>query len=232
MKTINVVQHLGFEDLGIFSEVLKAQDYSIHYFQAGVDDLTPAFISKAPLFILGGPIGVYEVDTYPFLNVEIALLKQRLDQNYATFGICLGAQLIADALGANVYAGHHKEIGWSTLQISDLGLASPLRFLDGKHVLHWHGDTFDLPTQGAHLASSEYYQNQAFCIGRHILAVQFHPEVNYKEIEKWLIGHTCELNKANIDIHKLRQDALLYGEELTEAGQLMLKDWLNNLSSI
>lgn len=232
MKIINVIQHLSFEDLGIFTEVLESENNEIHYFQAGVDDLTGAFSSKNPLFILGGPIGVYEVERYPFLVQETALLKQRLERNDATFGICLGAQLIAQALGAHVYAGHHKEIGWSKLQLSDLGLASPLRFLDGVPVLHWHGDTFDLPNQGAHLAGSDYYKNQAFCIGRHILAVQFHPEVSAQSIEKWLIGHTFELNKAQIDLHKLRADSVLYGVALKQAGQLMLKDWLNNLTPL
>lgn len=232
MKTINVIQHLSFEDLGIFTETLENNHYEIYYFQAGVDDLTSAFKSKQPLFILGGPIGVYETEAYPFLIDEIKLLKQRLAENNATFGICLGAQLIAQALGAKVYAGYHKEIGWGKLQLSDLGLASSLRFLDGKNVLHWHGDTFDLPNQGAHLAGSDYYKNQAFCIGRHILAVQFHPEVNTQEIEKWLIGHTCELNKAEINLHKLREESSLYGAELKQAGQLMLKDWLNNLTPL
>lgn len=232
MKKMNVVQHLSFEDLGVFTEVLECENYEIHYFQAGVDDLTHAFTSKNPLFILGGPIGVYEVENYPYLMDEIQLLKQRLAQNYATFGICLGAQLIAQALDAKVYAGHHKEIGWGKLQLSDLGLASSLRFLDGQHVLHWHGDTFDLPSQGAHLASSDYYKNQAFCIGRHILAVQFHPEVDAQAIEKWLIGHTCELNKAQVDLQKLRTDSALHGAALKQAGQLMLKDWLNNLTPL
>ena len=117
--TIYAIQHLAFEDLGALEDVFYQLGYRVRYFEAGVDDLTKAFGHKGLTIILGGPIGVYESDDYPFLQKEIDLLKERLKQNLPTIGICLGAQLIAHALGAKVYAGHQKEIGWSTLKISD-----------------------------------------------------------------------------------------------------------------
>src|SRR5690606_9988829 len=106
--------------------------------------------------ILGGPIGVYETEDYPFLQKEIDLLKVRLENNLPTLGICLGAQMIAHALGAKVYAGHAKEIGWSTLQLATLpdNILAPLTNVP---VLHWHGDTFDLPENATLLASSSLY---------------------------------------------------------------------------
>lgn len=148
-KTIYAIQHLAFEDLGSLEDVFYQLGFRVRYFEAGVDDLTAAFAHDGLTIILGGPIGVYETEDYPFLKDEIALLKQRLAGDKPTLGICLGAQLIAHALGAKVYAGHQKEIGWSPLSLSlrPNQVLSPL--LNNVHVLHWHGDTFDLPENAA-----------------------------------------------------------------------------------
>ncbi|MBD0175356.1 glutamine amidotransferase-related protein, partial [Acinetobacter baumannii] len=156
-KTIYAIQHLAFEDLGSLEDVFYQLGFRVRYFEAGVDDLTPAFTHDGLTIILGGPIGVYETEDYPFLKDEIALLKQRLAADKPTLGICLGAQLIAHALGAKVYAGHQKEIGWGALSLSlrPNQVLSPL--LNNVHVLHWHGDTFDLPENAVLLASSEIY---------------------------------------------------------------------------
>ncbi|OHY81516.1 glutamine amidotransferase, partial [Enterococcus faecium] len=156
MKTIYVIQHLAFEDLGSLEDVFYQLNFRIRYFEAGIDDLTPAMQHDGLTIILGGPIGVYEEEDYPFLKQETELLKQRLIDNKPTIGICLGAQLIAKALGAKVYAGHQKEIGWSTLQLQSLQ-DNLLEALNNIPVLHWHGDTFDLPTNAKLLASSDLY---------------------------------------------------------------------------
>jgi GMP synthase (glutamine-hydrolysing) len=118
-------------------------------------------------------------------------------ENKPTIGICLGAQLIAHALGAKVYAGHQKEIGWNELEIKLLDSDSNvLTSLESIKVLHWHGDTFDLPNNATLLASSTIYPNQAFSVGNKILALQFHLEMIEESFEKWLIGHTCEIRYA------------------------------------
>lgn len=225
-KTIYAIQHLAFEDLGSLEDVFYAAGYRVRYFEAGIDDLTTAFAHPELLVILGGPIGVYEVDDYPFLHHELALLKQRIAANKPTLGICLGAQLIAQALGASVYAGAVKEIGWSTLQLHDVEhdvAHNPLAALANVPVLHWHGDTFDLPEQAELLASSALYPNQAFRVGSNIVALQFHIEVAAEAIERWLIGHTCELRKANIDITALRAESLQNATTLQAAAkQVML----------
>ncbi len=103
MKTIYAVQHLAFEDLGSLEDLFYELGFRVRYFEAGVDDLKPAFEHDGLTVILGGPIGVYEEADYPFLKQETALLKARLAANKPTIGICLGAQLIAKALGAKVY---------------------------------------------------------------------------------------------------------------------------------
>ena len=228
-KTIYAIQHLAFEDLGILEDTFYEHDYRVRYFEAGVDDLKKAFEFEGLVMILGGPIGVYETEDYPFLNDEITYLKQRLAKNLPTIGICLGAQLIAHALGANVYAGHQKEIGWSKLKIQNIP-NNPLLPLENIEVLHWHGDTFDLPENAELLASSEIYPNQAFRIGQNILALQFHVEVAADSMEKWLIGHTCELRKAEIDIPQLRSDNEKYAPILESKSPQVLQHFLQHLS--
>lgn len=227
-KTIYAIQHLAFEDLGALEDVLYELGFRVRYFEAGVEDLSKALEYTGLTIILGGPIGVYEADDYPFLQQEIDLLKLRLEKNLPTLGICLGAQLIAHALGAKVYAGHVKEIGWSALDIryASQNLLAPLANIP---VLHWHGDTFNLPEQATLLASSNVYSNQAFQIGSNILALQFHIEVASESLEKWLIGHSCELRKAAIHIPKLRQDNLSYAPTLAPVAAEILSNFMRQI---
>ena len=228
-KTIYAIQHLAFEDLGILEDMFYEHGYRVRYFEAGVDDLKPAFDFEGLTIILGGPIGVYETQDYPFLNDEIQYLKQRLAKNLPTIGICLGAQLIAHALGAKVYAGHQKEIGWSQLTLSNVE-NNPLKTLENTEVLHWHGDTFDLPENAELLASSTIYTNQAFRIGNNILALQFHVEVAADSMEKWLIGHTCELRQAGFDIPHLRFENEKYAPSLEKNSLIVLAHFINHLT--
>lgn len=226
--TVYAIQHLAFEDLGAWEDVFYQLGVRVRYFEAGIDNLRKAYEYKGLTIILGGPIGVYETEDYPFLQQEIDLLKVRLEKNLPTLGICLGAQLIAHALGAKVYAGHRKEIGWSklTLPVTE---NNPLQALENIEVLHWHGDTFDLPEQAELLASSDLYPNQAFRVGQNILALQFHAEVSSESLEKWLIGHTCELRKAQINIPTLRADHQSYAPALEQAASSVLMHYLENL---
>ena len=228
--TVYAIQHLAFEDLGAWEDTFYQLGLRVRYFEAGVDDLTQAFEHKGLTVILGGPIGVYETEDYPFLQQEIDLLKVRLEQNLPTLGICLGAQLIAHALGAKVYAGHSKEIGWSKLSLSSVE-NNPLQNLENIEVLHWHGDTFDLPAQAELLASSAVYPNQAFRMGNNILALQFHAEVEAEHLEKWLIGHTCELRQANINIPALRADNQRYAATLESVSASTLQQFLEHIKT-
>ncbi|KYQ82578.1 glutamine amidotransferase [Acinetobacter sp. NRRL B-65365] len=228
MKTVNVIQHLAFEDLGSLEDVFYQLGFRVRYFEAGVDDLSPALNYEGLTVILGGPIGVYETEDYPFLVDEIAGLKQRLKANKPTIGICLGAQLIAHALGAKVYAGHQKEIGWSQLEIKAVE-NNPLAALENVEVLHWHGDTFDLPSNATLLASSAIYPNQAFSIGNNILALQFHLEITEQSFEKWLIGHTCEIRHAGLSIPQLRADNLAYATQLESQTAKVIQHFLAHL---
>ena len=228
--TVYAIQHLAFEDLGAWEDVLYSLGLRVRYVEAGVEDLSRAFQHKGLTVILGGPIGVYEHADYPFLTQEIELLQQRLAAGLPTLGICLGAQLIAYALGAKVYSGEQKEIGWSKLDITATE-NNPLEVLTDTEVLHWHGDTFDLPKDATLLASSKLYPNQAFGYGNNVLALQFHAEVAGDNLEKWLIGHTAELRQAGVNIPALRHDNQQFAAALESASAQVLLQFLKNLNA-
>ena len=225
-----VIRHLAFEDLGSFAQVLAAKGFQIAYLDAGVDSL--ARLSQAQdhdlLVILGGPIGVYETTAYPWLGDELALIASWLQQGRAMLGICLGAQLMAAALGARVYPGHGKEIGWSPLVLTEAGEQSPVRHLaaEKSDMLHWHGDTFDLPEGATLLASSRLYPQQVFSWGEKALAFQCHPEFDAARVEQWLVGHAGELGVHGIDLHALRQQSQANGERLKQQARICLREWL------
>lgn len=230
MKNAVIIRHLAFEDLGTLGKTLQQRNYSINYVEAGIDSIAAISPLEPNLVvILGGPIGVYDEVDYPFLADEINLLQKRLELDLPTLGICLGAQLMAKALGALVYAGKQKEIGWSPITLSEAGIQSPLNHLQSANgfVLHWHGDTFSLPNNAQHLASSELYVNQAFSWKDCGLALQFHPEVTSQGLEQWFIGHAGEISTtAGISVAQLRHDSREYAEKLAISSSLMWEDWL------
>jgi GMP synthase (glutamine-hydrolysing) len=200
------LRHVAFEDLGLFSSVLDREGWDVSFCDAAVDDISDGSIANADLLIvLGGPIGAYEIDAYPFLVRETALLERRLARDLPTLGICLGSQLIAKALGSNVFTGNIKEIGWGRVDLTEAGAASCLRALASDHaaVLHWHGDSFDLPKGAVRLASNAAYENQAFSYGK-ALALQFHLEADPRQLEEWYVGHAVELAAAGISVRDLR----------------------------
>jgi len=233
IKKVNVIRHLAFEDLASFTPVLQAHDYQINYIDAGYDDLSIIdALSDDLLIILGGPISVNDKKYFPFLQQEIDLLKQRIAADKPTLGICLGAQLIAYALGAKVYAGDEKEIGWFGLSLTSAGERSALRYLNATHcsMLHWHGETFALPDNAVLLASSEKYKNQAFSYGDNVLALQFHPEITQRVMEKWFIGHITEIMQTEgVSIDKLREDTHRYANRLEVQGELFFNSWFNKV---
>ena len=236
-KVVNVIRHLAFEDLGSFATVLLSNDYQINYYEAAdfaakANDLLQIdSLSDDLLIILGGPISVNDSDMFPFIDAEIALLKHRMAVNKPTLGICLGAQLIASALGSDVYSGNVKEIGWSDLYLTTAGEQSSLRYLQAEHcsMLHWHGETFDLPGGAELLASTEHYPNQAFRYGK-TLALQFHPEVNQHDMEKWFIGHAGEISQTEgVSVAQLRADTQQYANRLEVQSELFFNSWLREV---
>lgn len=229
-RTLQAIRHIGFEDLGSFETPLRAAGYQIEYIEAAERDLSQLDPLAADLLVvLGGPIGVYDHESYPLLADELELLRTRLAADRPTLGICLGAQLMAAALGARVYPGPTKEIGWSTLDLAASVEYQPLAALHDVPVLHWHGDTFDLPQGCALLASTPLCRHQAFARGQNVLGLQFHPEVRGDRFEHWLLGHASELATSGIDPIALRRDARRYAQGLEKAGAKLLGEWLTGL---
>lgn len=226
------LRHVPFEDLGLFGPVLRRRGYKVEYVQAGPQALSRQDWLDADLVVvLGGPIGVADVNAYPWLGDEIAGIRQRLSYRCPLLGLCLGAQLMAAAMGARVAPLPSKEIGWAPVALSSAAESSPLRHLAGLDVLHWHGDAFDLPPDATLLASTPMTPHQAFSVGISALALQFHAEVDASKIESWLIGHTAELRAASVNIGQLRESSALQRRDMQErAATNLLDEWLSSVN--
>jgi GMP synthase (glutamine-hydrolysing) len=231
-KKAIAIRHVPFEDLGTLSTALHQWDYQVTYLEAGLDRLnTLDPLSPDMLVVLGGPIGAYDTEDYPFLNEEKRLLSTRLQADLPTLGICLGAQLMASALNARVYPST-PEIGWSPIELSEAGKQSFLNYLapERTSVLHWHGDTFDLPDGATHLASTPACQNQAFAWGNYGLALQFHPEVTAANLERWFIGHARQIGtNPELSVTGLRQDTARYAPTLEAQAPYLWQAWLETV---
>lgn len=229
-----VLKHIPFEDLGSLEAPLRERGFDIETAEVSTARFPlPQASSCDLLVILGGPIGVYDSADYPFLNDEIACIRQRLEARKPMLGICLGAQLMAAALGARVYPGSEgSEIGWYPLQ-SASPEQTPAWFgpllTPGLSLFHWHSDTFDLPPGAQHLARTEAYAHQAFAIEDFALALQFHPEVTAAGLERWYVGHACELHQKGIRAVDLRVAAREHAPALEMAVRAFWNQWLNHM---
>jgi GMP synthase (glutamine-hydrolysing) len=232
MKTAIAIRLLHFEDLGTLEPLLEARGYAMRYEDATADGLHMLDVSSADLLVvLGGPISALDDEIYPLIARELALVRERLESQRPLLGICLGAQLIARALGARVDAMGVKEIGFAPLTLTREGEASPLVALGDVPVMHWHGDQFDIPSGAVRLAGTEVCTNQAFAVGRHVLGLQCHLETDPRQIERWLVGHACELAQAGIDPRALRTQARALQTRLPLAAQAVFARWLDGSES-
>ncbi|MCS7205015.1 MAG: type 1 glutamine amidotransferase [Leptospiraceae bacterium] len=189
-------QHVDFEDPAAIFDWVKERNYIINGFHIYQNQIFPN-IDDYDLFIfMGGSMSVYEDDQYPWLKQEKYFLEKIIKQQKKILGICLGAQLIAEVLGAKVYPNHHKEIGWHIVNSTDEAKKYGI-FPDVFHAFHWHGDTFDNPNGSKHLFYNDATQHQGFVYQDHVWAFQFHLETNLDSIQKLYHHSKSDLNALN-----------------------------------
>lgn len=224
MRRVLVFQHVAHEILGTLNPLLKGAGMRIRYVNFGRDpDAKPNLDGYEGLVVLGGPMNVDQVDRFPHLRTEVEAIQDALDRDIPVLGICLGAQLIARALGAPVGPAVQKEIGWYDVSVSEPGSNDPLlsTFAPTERIFQWHGDTFDVPHGAEHLASSEICPNQAFRYGDKVYGLQFHLEVDAPLVERWLSipVHQAEIDAEGgvIDPEEIRRETQ---ERITPACEL------------
>lgn len=232
MKTALVIRHVPYESVAAFREPIEAAGYAIRFADAGMRGFDALDLSAPDLLVLmGGPMGVYEADRYPWIEEELRRLSARIAADRPTLGVCLGSQMVAAAMGARVYPGAVREVGFAEVSLTDEGHASPLAALAGIPVLHWHGDTFDLPVDAALLASTPDYAHQAFAKGRNVLALQFHPEMDdAADLEPWLENGVAYVEGAGTTVEAIRADMSRHGDRAGKAARTLLRGWLDNLA--
>ncbi|MDI6401728.1 hypothetical protein QLX67_06970 [Balneolaceae bacterium ANBcel3] len=169
-------QHVSFEGPGSIEPWMKSQGYELTCTRFFESAELPNPDSIDFLVIMGGPMSVNDESRFPWLSIEKEFVRTFIDSGKPLLGICLGAQIIASTMGAKVYPNPLKEIGWFPIQAVTPQDDSAFRFSPSETVFHWHGETFDLPSDAIHLARSEGCENQAFQIGKRVMGLQFHLE--------------------------------------------------------
>lgn len=225
---IVVFRHVPFEHLGLIAPALTEAGIEFDYVDlAAAPDAAVDLAGAGGVVVMGGPMSAN--DGFPWLRREIDLIAGALETGKPVLGVCLGAQLIAKALGAAVYPNAVKEIGWEPVYWTGTGQSDPLLagLRQPETVFHWHGETFDLPAGAEHLAWTEACRNQAFRWGSRVWGFQFHLEVTPEMIAGWV------REDANAgDVRELRRpiDPFQNAARLEQAASLVFGRWAKLVS--
>ncbi len=189
MAKVLVFQHVPYEPLGTLDPLIRDRRHRIRYVNFGREPhAKPSIQGYDALILLGGPMNIGQEADYPHLEVEKKLVREALEADIPVLGICLGAQLIASALGGQVYQAPENEIGWYSMRPSESAQSDPLirHFKTEEPIFQWHGYTFDLPQQAELLVTGDAIPNQAFRVGSKVYGFQFHLEASRPLIKRWL----------------------------------------------
>jgi GMP synthase (glutamine-hydrolysing) len=239
MKRALIIQHLACEGPGRLAPLLFALNYAVDRCYAFAGEGIPTSLTHDLFIFMGGPMGVSDIgdERYPFLARECSLLKSILQHNHPALGICLGAQLLAHAAGArvypNVYSGHPRlEVGWAPVRFLDAESRLELQGIsDTEMMLHWHGDTFDLPVGATLLASTDYCTNQLFRLRRQV-GIQFHPEIEATMVEEWVKLDAAYVAKAHghLGATQILHDTAHYVEQHQHIGDQLLRNLIQAIT--
>lgn len=211
-----ILKNTETEGPGTIADFLTSEGIAFDIVELGLGQIPPSLEFYSTLVILGGPMGVYEMESYPQIMAGSRIIREAINRDLKVLGICLGAQMLAYCLGAKVYPGPQKEIGWHHIELTGDALKDPLMRKLAVHpivgdfwrkfrVFHWHGDTFDLPPGAVLLARSTRYNNQAFRFGKKIYGFQFHMEVTREMIAEWFHG-IPELKRMSEETDKIYEE--------------------------
>jgi len=235
MSKILVFQHVPYEILGTLDPLLRRSGFRIKFVNFGRNpDAKPSLEGYRGLVVLGGPMNVDQTDQYKHIITEINLIQEAIDEGLPVLGICLGAQLIAKALGAKVRKNNEVEIGWYEVSPTKNGLKDPLlsNFQKTEKIFQWHGDTFDIPVGGVHLATSPDCLNQVFRYNTKVYGFQFHLEVDQKMIERWLQvpHHKTEIGNSDgkIDPIRIKEETNVYIGRLKQLSDLVFSEFIKH----
>jgi len=189
---VHILQHVSFEGLGSISQWLENQKATISYTRFFEANPLPPPDSIDMIIVMGGPMSANDEDKFPWLNPEKQFIRDAIIHGIPVLGICLGAQLIAGAMGATVFRNPVKEIGWFPVR----SIPSPegcFKLPKDFVPFHWHGETFELPAGAVKLARSEGCENQAFQINRNVIGLQFHLEATFESASALLENCRAEI---------------------------------------
>lgn len=228
MKQVIVSQHAGCEAPGLIAGAVEDAGFEIKTVRGFAGEAVPLEMGAAAgLVIMGGPMGVYETDRFPFLRRELALIESALRNERPVLGVCLGSQLLASVLGAEVKRGKQKEIGWHNVRLTEEAASDPL-MQDLKmefKAWHWHGDAYDLPPGCVRLASSSLTSTQALRYRSAAYGFLFHMEITPGILDGMIQTFAPELTEEGIGGDELMRAADTYLPPLAAMGKRVFKRW-------
>lgn len=232
VKTALIIRHVPHEGVAGYRQPIEAAGYDVSRIDVTDPEFATLDLCEPDLLIMmGGPMGVYEQDRHPWIACQLRRLALRLQADRPTLGVCLGAQMIAGALGATVYPGPAKEVGFHPVAVDAAVNDNPLSHINAVPVLHWHGDTFTRPEGVEMLGSTTAYAHQAFRRGRNLLALQFHAEMGEDpRFDAWLEQWPDAVVDAGGCPLALRETHDALGPAAVAAGRGMIGAWLSQLN--
>lgn len=236
MAKIYVLQHHPVENLGTIADALEGAALAWQYVRVAEGQPVPADMKGAGgLIVMGGPMGVYQTERYPWLREEMRLIEDAIKSNLPVLGVCLGAQILAAALGAKVERNSKgKEIGWHAIRISDS--ARDDRLMRGLPAtltpFHWHGDIFELPRGAVSLASSDKTPCQAFRYGDKAYGFQFHFEVTTEGVAGMAAAFAKELVRENISSEEMVAQSADFIQPLEKISDTVFSRWASPIQGM